>query len=180
MAAGPRKSFVALVLVACAAGALCRAMQPQPEATVELQFKELVRVHGGQPVLVLQETGGTRRLPVPISRAEAALIERGLHGTRGLAPDALAALGGRILRASIDEAFGEHGFRGHLTVRSGSRELNIEGTAGEAITLALQAGAPIVAERAVLDAAAVAPSDLQRRAARNLVPDRAPAPVLHI
>jgi len=155
-------------------------MQTQPEAAVELQFKELVRVHGGQPVLVLQEKSGARRLPVPISRAEAALIERGLHGTQGRAPDALAALGGRVLRASIDELSGERGFRGHLAVGSGSREILIEGTAGEAITLALQAGAPIVADRAVLDAAAVAPADLQRRAARKVITDREPAPVLHI
>ena len=177
---GPRHSFVALILVACATGALCRALAPAPRPeTVELKFKELVRVHGGQPVLVLQEVSGRRRLPVPISRAEAALIERSLKGGRGLEPQSVEALGGRVLRASID-GISREGFRGHVTLGLGFRELRVEAAAGEALSLALQAGAPIVADPAVLDAAAFSDGDLQRRAARNLSTDPTPAPVLHI
>ena len=181
MAAAPTHSFVALILIACAAGAFYRALQPAPGSdSVELQLKEMVRVQGGQAVLVFEEKDGARKLPVPISKAEAALIERGLHGVRGLGPDAVAALGGRVLRASIDEVSPERGFRAHLFVGSGSRELAIEGAAGEALALALQSGAPIVVGRAVLDAAAIGPSELQRRTARSFSTERAPAPVLHI
>jgi hypothetical protein len=167
------------VLRACAAGAVCRALQPEPEGSpIELQFQELVRVQGGQQVLVLQEKSGVRRLPMPISKAEAALIERSVHGKRGLAPQTVEALGGRVLRASIDEVSRERGFRGHLALGAGAREVSIEGSAGEALSLALQAGAQIVADPAVLDARGVAPDDLQRRAARNLTTDPTPAPVL--
>jgi hypothetical protein len=179
MAAGPSHSFVALVLVACAAGAVCRALQPAPEGSpIELQYQELVRVHGGQLVLVLREKSGARRLPVPISKAEAALIERGLHGKPGLATQTVEALGGRVLRASIDEVSRERGFRGHLALGAGTREVSVEGSAGEALSLALQAGAQIVADPAVLDERGVAPEDLQRRAARDLTTDPTPAPVL--
>ena len=178
---GPKHSFVALVLMACAAGAVCRALQPAAHAeAVELKFKELVRVHGGQPVLVLQELNGLRRLPVPVSRAEAALIERSLKGGRGLEPQSVEALGGRVLRASIDEISREHGYRGHVALGAGSRELRLDASAGEALSLALQAGAPIVADPALLDAAAISESDLHRHAARNLSTDPTPAPVLHL
>ena len=171
---------MALVLIACAAGTVCRALQPAPHAdAVELKFQELVRVQGGQPVLVLQEVSGLRRLPVPVSRAEAALIERSLKGGRGLEPQSVEALGGRVLRASIDE-IREHGYRGHVSLGAGSRELRLEASAGEALSLALQAGAPIVADPALLDAAAVSESDLHRRAARSLSTDPTPAPVLHM
>lgn len=178
---GPKHSFVALVLIACAAGAVCRALQPAPQAeSIELKFKEMVRVHGGQPILVLQEVNGPRQLPVPVSRAEAALIERSLKGGRGLEPQSVEALGGRVLRASIDGISRERGFRGHVALGAGSRELRLEASAGEALSLALQAGAPIVADPAVLDAAAVSERDLRGRAARNLSTDPTPAPVLHI
>ena len=178
---GPRHSFVALILVACAAGGLARAILPAPPPeAIELRFKELVRVHGGQPVLVLQEVNGPRRLPVPISRAEAALIERSLKGGRGLEPQSVEALGGRVLRASIDEISRDHGFRGHVCLGAGLREFRLDASAGEALSLALQAGAPIVADPTVLDAAAVSEGDLHRRAARNLSTDPTPAPVLHI
>src|SRR5258708_33860088 len=97
--AAPSHSFVALVLVACAAGAVCWAMQPAPEGSpIELQFQEVVRVQGGQQAVVLQEKSGVRRLPMPISKAEAGLIERWGHGTRGVAPQRGETDGGRLRR----------------------------------------------------------------------------------
>ncbi|MGZ6142756.1 MAG: bifunctional nuclease domain-containing protein [Myxococcales bacterium] len=172
---------MALVLTACAAGAVLGLLQrPAREAPIELRFGEIVRLRGGQPVLVLLERDGARRLPVPISRAEAALIERSRKGPKGLGPAAVEALGGRVLRASIDEVSRERGFRGHLALGSGSRELSVESTAGEALALALQAGAPIVADPAVLDEAAVTPDDLHGKSVRTVRSGSTPAPVLHI
>ena len=177
---GPRHSFVALVLIACTAGALCRLLQrPARETAVELKFGEIVRVRGGQPVLVLAEVNGPRRLPVPISRAEAALIESSRHGPR-LGPAAVEALGGRVLRASIDQLSHGRGFRGHLAIGAGSRELRIDSGAGEVLALALEAGAPIVADPAVLDEAAISPEDLHGKNASSRHTDPPPAPVLHI
>jgi bifunctional DNase/RNase len=180
MSAGPKHSFVALVLIACAAGAFYKLLQPPRETAVELKFVEIVRVGGGQPVLVLREAHGRRALPVPISRAEAALIERSLKGPGGLAPATIDALGGRVLSAGIDKVSRDRGFRGHLALGAGSRELRIDSTAGEALSLAMQAGAPIVAAPEVMDEAGVSPEDLHGKAARTVGSDPTPAPVLHI
>jgi bifunctional DNase/RNase len=177
--AGPKNSFVALVLIACALGAVCRLLQPAArDALVQLKYAEIVRVRGGQ-VLVLAEVDGVRRLPVPISRAEAALIERAVKGPAGLAPATVEALGGRVVAASID-SFNQRTFRGHLLLAAGSREMRIDSTAGEALALALQAGAPIVADRTVLDEAAVSPDDLHGKNAASRRSDPSAAPVLHI
>ena len=177
----PRHSFVAVVLLACAAGGvLGLAGSAHKARSVELSYGEIVRVHGGQPVLVLLEKDGVRRLPIPISRAEAALIERSRSGTRGLGPATVEALGGRVLRASIDQVTRDHGFRGHLAVGSGLREVHIDATAGEALALALSAGAPIVADPSVLEEAAVSPGDLHGKAVRSVRSESSPAPVLHI
>jgi len=102
MNGGPRTTFVMLVLAACAAGALFRLWSPaEAGAAVEMRAQELVRLGGGQPILVLVEKQGARRLGIPVTRAEAALIEFALQGGRGPGNAALEALGGRVLRASI-------------------------------------------------------------------------------
>jgi bifunctional DNase/RNase len=154
--------------------------RPARETAVELAFGEIVRVHGGQPVLVLREKAGVRKLALPVSRAEAAMIERSLHGPHGLASASVEALGGRVLGASIDRVTRDRGFRGHLAIGTGSRELRIDSAAGEALAIALQAGAPIVADPEVLDEAAISPDDLHGKSARSLRSDPSPAPVLHI
>jgi len=170
---------VGLVLGACTAGALVAMglRVSRHGGPVELQVQELVRVRGGQPVLVLVEKGGARKLPVPVGHAEAALIERALGGPRGLLPASLEALGGRVLRASIDQVESDRSFRGHLEISSGARELWLEASAGEALALAIQAGAPVVARSAVLEEAGVSPADLHGKSARNLRTASDPAPV---
>ena len=181
MAALPKRWFVLAVLLACAAIPGARlVLAGREERPVTLRVREMVRVHGGQDVVVLQEAGGQLLLPVPVSRAEADLIERGLRAPSGLAPRALAALGGRIDCASIDEVSGQRGYRAHLALADGPRRLELEARAGEALALALQAGAPIVARRSVLEEAAISPADLHGRAARDLRSERSPAPVLDI
>jgi bifunctional DNase/RNase len=181
MSAGPSTTFVILVLLACAAGAFCRFVTPlAPDGPVEMRAQELVRVSGGQPILVLVEKQGLRRLGIPVTRAEAALIDSALRGSRGLGTATIEALGGRVLRASIDGAVSAREFRGHLSLGSGGQELRLESSAGEAISIALQAGAAIVADEAVLEEAGVSPEELRGRTARNLRVEIAPAPVLDI
>ena len=179
--AGPRKPFVLLILIACAAGAgLCIVQNRAAPQRVELRVRELVRVQGGQPVLVLQEAGEGRWLPLPVSRGEAAVIDRELHRPGGLASEAVESLGGRVLNATIDEVSNDRGFRAHLSVGAGMREVRLDAAVGEAVGLALQAGAPIVVDRAVLDAVGIAPGDLHRKVVRGLRSSRTPAPVLRI
>ncbi|MGZ6124240.1 MAG: hypothetical protein ACXWLR_04725, partial [Myxococcales bacterium] len=134
MATGPRSGFVLLVLAACAAGALVSAVASSAApAEVEMTPQQIVRVGGGQMLLVLVEKAGTRRLAVPLTRAEAVLIDEALHGARGLGARALEELGGRVLRASIDGASSLREFHGHLSVGSGAREVQLEASAGEAL-----------------------------------------------
>lgn len=181
MAPGPRTTFVVLVLAACAAGALSRLLSsPAEPPAVEMKALGIVQVRGGQSLAVLVEKAGTRRLAIPVTRAEAALIDEALHGARGLGARALEELGGRVLRASIDGALSLRDFRGHLSVGSGAREARLEASAGEALSLALQAGAPVVADRALLEEAGVSPDELRGRRAHQVRGEDALAPVLGI
>ena len=181
MASGPRTTFVLLVLAACALGALFRLTAAGPScAEVEMTARQLVRVAGGQMILVLAEKHGDRRLGVPVTRAEAALIQDALRGAHGLGVRTMEALGGRVLRASVDEALSLRDFRGHLVVGNGGRELRLDASAGEALSLALEAGATIVADRALLEEAGIAPDDLRGKRARDVRGESTPAPVLGI
>ena len=178
---GPRPAFVLAVLIACAGGAVLRWMASQaPPLDVVMRAQEVVRVSGGQPVLVLVEKTGLRRLGVPVSRAEAAQIESALRGSSGLGPSAIQALGGRVLRASVDAAVSRHEFRGHLFLANGARELRLDASAGEAVCAALQSGAQIVADPVLLEEIGVTPDDLRGKSAHVLHDEPMPAPVLGI
>jgi bifunctional DNase/RNase len=179
--AGPRTSFVVLVLAACAAGAFCSLLRPAADdAPIELRVDDLVKVHGGQVVLVLVERNGERRLPVPLPGAQAAQILAALDGRGGLVPAAVESLGGRVLDASIDDVSADGLLRGHLTLAAGSREVRVEAPLGEALALALEAGAPILVDAALLEAASITPSELRGRRARTWKSEAPPAPVLGI
>ncbi|HEY6910507.1 MAG TPA: bifunctional nuclease domain-containing protein [Myxococcales bacterium] len=176
----PKTSFVALVLAACAAGAVCGWLRPaSPDAPVELVVSELVHVRGGQMVLVLEEKRGGRRLPVPVSKAEAVQLDSARGGRGKLLPVALEALGGRVLSASLDDVAGG-GLSAHLTLSTGSREVRVEAPAGEAVALALTAGAPILVDPSLLELAGVSVGELQGKSARTLRHARPEAPVLGI
>jgi hypothetical protein len=181
MSAGPRPIFVLLVFLGCAAGAVYKlASAGEPDPAVAMRAQEIVRVSGGQAVLVLVEKLGMRRLGVPVSRAEAAQIESALHGSYGVGPASIEALGGRVLRASVDGVISRQEFRGHLFLGSGARELRLDASAGEAVCAALQAGAEIVADPLLLEEAGVTPEDLRGKSARIVHDEPAPAPVLGI
>ena len=177
MAKGPRGAFTLVVLAACAAGALAGLTTgAKPTGEIEMSARNLVRVSGGQMVLVLAEKNGARRLGVPVTGAEAALIQGALLGARGLSATTIRALGGRVRSASIDDALSLRDFRAHLVVESGARELRLEASAGEALSLALQAGAAIYADPALLDAAGVSPEELRGKRARDVRSGSPPAP----
>ena len=181
MTTEPRPAFVVLVLAVCAAGAIWNlASSAGGDLPVEMRAEEIVRVSGGQPILVLAEKNGGRLLGVPVSRAEAASIEAALRGSHGPWMEAIESLGGRIVRASIDGARSQHDFRCHLSLGNGSREVLIEASAGEALSLALQAGARIVADPVLLEEAGVTADDLRGVSARSPRGEVDPAPVLGI
>ena len=173
---GPRPWFVALVLVVCgAAGAgrllLWRAADRGPAVLVA---QEVVRCSNGQAVLVLRVLGSDQRLPLPLTAAEAQGLERRLRGAEAeepLAAAAIRALGGRVLRVSVDavapgrdfpgRTFAGHDLSGHVTVSRGAGRVDLPARPQEAIGLALDAHVPIVATPEVLEDAAVSGSELR-------------------
>jgi len=179
--AGPRGSFVAVVLGACALAALLAFSMrlARYRVPVELKVSELMRMRSGQPVLVLAEKNGLRKLPVPISRADAALIEGAMAGRHRLVPASVEALGGRVVRACIDE-IGEREVRARLVLAGALGEVQLDSRAAEALALALEAGAPIVVDEPVLEQDGISPDDLLGKSARSLRSAAAPAPVLGI
>ncbi len=178
MGSGVSPWLVGALLIACGAAATSqvvahRARAPLADVAsgeqVELVVQEVARCANGQAVLVLREKGGERRLPVPIGPAEATALDRRLHGERGdrprsneLAASSIAALGGRVTRASIEQLTGEKVFLGHVTVAGQRGKVELESRAQDSVALALDAGAPILVSRSLLDQSGINPSELTR------------------
>ena len=177
----PRGWFVGLVLIACAAVALSGlALKAAASEPVALDLQGIVHTRSGQDVAILAERGGARRLPVPVSRIEAQLIERARRGQSGLTQATIDALGGRVVRASIDGMADDRALRGHLCIASGlgRGEVRLDAAPGEALALAMQAGAPIEIDPVVLDEAGLSLDHLRGRSVGSRQREVAPAPVL--
>jgi bifunctional DNase/RNase len=84
-----------------------------------------------------------------------------------------------VTSASLDVAAGS-GISAHLTLSSGSRDQRVDAPAGEALALALAAGAPILVDPSLLEAAGVSLGELQGKSARTLRRRQPDAPVLGI
>lgn len=146
---------------------------PEEMAQVELEVDEIARCNNGQAVLVLRERDGDRRLPIPITSAEAATLEKRLRATGAipaghdqgeLARSALSALGGKVLHASIDAVTRDHTFLGHVTLAQGRTSLDLDARPTDSIALALDARAPIYVSPEVLAVAGLTPGE-----ARSLI-----------
>lgn len=185
---GPRPWLVAVVILACGAAGTCRLLLALGDSRgeVELFAEEIVRCANGQAVLVLREKGGGLRLPLPLSAHEALAIEQRLKGAPAttLAASSIQALGGRVLRVSIDSVARGHVFSGHVSVAGGAGRVELPARPQEAIGLALDAHAPIVAAPEVLEDAAVSDGDLRSLReldrARSVSRERAPLPLQKI
>jgi hypothetical protein len=112
-----------------------------------------------------------------LTRAEARWRSGQLRGPRGLGWMSGAGSAGRAW-GKVKRVDRRRGRRRRAANPRPGAGASVEASAGEALSLALQAGAQIVADPAVLDERGVAPEDLQRRAARNLTTDPTLAPVL--
>ena len=161
-------AVAALSQVAANGLPLRRGERPADES-VELVVQEVARCANGQAVLVLREKTGDRRLPMPVGPAEAAALERRLHGEKSERPhlqeltaSSIQALGGQVTRASIETIGTDKVFLGHLTVRGGSGSVELASRAADSVVLAMEAGAPIVVSRRLLDQSGVTPGELGR------------------
>src|SRR5438132_1290976 len=141
-----RPAFLVALAVALAAGTVYAVQEWRslPPGEVEVTVREVMRTSKGRAVLVLQERGGDRRLPVLVTAQEAGSLERRLlpGAPPGLAFRSIAAMGGKVSGALIDSVDPDRGFRGRVTFSRflGPAELALRAT--EAIALAPDAGAP--------------------------------------
>ena len=190
MGGGVSPWLVAVLLVVCAVATASQIVAKGGGAAagiddaVELVVQEVARCANGQAVLVLREKAGERRLPLPIGAAEAAALDRRVHGEKperprvhDLAGQSISALGGRVTRAYIGTQTTDKVFLGHVTISSRSGSVELESRAADSVALALDAGAPILVSRDLLQRAGVDPGELRRgqnaqkaRTSRNAPP----------
>lgn len=115
------------------------------------------------PVVVLKEMYGKTRLPVWIGAAEAnaiSVIIEGVEVPRPLTPDLLCSIlnrtGASVAYININELRGST-YHATIVIHSNWRRLEIDARPSDAIAIALRVGAPIYAEKSVLDEAGVIP-----------------------
>jgi bifunctional DNase/RNase len=125
-------------------------------------------------VVMLQEQAGPRRLALEgVDAATGEAVERLLQGQQPLAPTThdllprlVTALGGRVEQVTIRRLVGE-ALYADITLDHGRRRSEVEARPGDAVALALLAGAPIRVAAAVMDVAGFDPNDRQQERIRE-------------
>lgn len=139
-----------------------------------------VDVHSGAPLMLLGETANPRRaIPIWIGPVEAREIRHLTSGPRPPRPlthqllvDTVAALGQRITQITIRD-LDDGLFRAEVMLSTGAR---VDARPGDAVPVALAAGAPIYVAAVVLAAAAVPIRDLDAAVADPDPPDPGAGP----
>ena len=141
---------------------------------LEMKVAAVVPVRGGGAAVVLIDSDRSKVLPIVVGGTEALSINLRLakqHLGRPLTHDLLESivreLGGKVVRAQVDEIRGE-AYIGSVFVQIGERVARIDARPSDAIALALGSALPIFVARKVLDAAGVSPDSLDE-------PERTPA-----
>jgi RNA polymerase sigma factor (sigma-70 family) len=125
-------------------------------------------------VVMLQERSSPRQLALEgVDAATGEVVERILTGQQPLAPAThdllprlVAALGGRVEQVTI-RRLADEGLYADVTLERGGRRRDVEARPGDAVALALLAGAPVRVAAAVMDAAGFDPSDRQQQRLRE-------------
>lgn len=124
-----------------------------------------VELPANTPILLLQETGGAKRvLPIYIGGPEAASIAYALEGvesprplTHDLLKIVLGELGATLVKVTVTELV-EHTYYAELDLQVGDRHHLVSSRPSDAIALAVRTGTPIFADDKVLDEAGQAAS----------------------
>ena len=119
-----------------------------------------IEVPANTPMMLLQESGGDRRLlPIYIGNPEAQSIHTAIEGidpprplTHDLFVSVLAETGATLERVVITEVR-EHTFYAELQLKVGDEECTVSARPSDAVALAVRSGTPIFATEALLDAA---------------------------
>jgi len=109
-----------------------------------------VDVGSSTPLLLLEEVGGERVLPIFIGAPEAAAIAYALQGVKSPRPmshdllgNVIAALGARVFAAEITE-LRDNTFYANLRLLRDHDEISVSSRPSDAVALALRVGAPIL------------------------------------
>jgi len=155
---------VGVVLACGAAQAATMAVDGASERAPVPMSVRAVGQYQGQPVVLLEDANGTRRMPIWIGDLEATAIDLRIKKqkyprplTHDLLDSTLAALGAKIERVDIVD-LRENVFYGRLTVRDAKGATHaIDARPSDCIALAAGAGLPVMVAPHVLAAAAIAP-----------------------
>jgi bifunctional DNase/RNase len=144
----------------------CTSTSPGP-ATYAMKV-ESVRLdpQTSSPILLLEEeTGLHRRLPIWIGIYEAQSIALGIEdvqvsrpNTHDLIQNLLKTIRGKVLRVVITE-LRDNTYYALLEIESGGRRIAIDSRPSDAIAVAVRTGAPVFATEEVLSAAGLRSDD---------------------
>lgn len=117
-----------------------------------------VDVGSSTPLLLLEEVGGRRVLPIFIGAPEAAAIAYALQGVKTPRPmshdllgNVIAALGARMFAAEITE-LRDNTFFANVRLLRDQEEVSVSARPSDAVALALRVGAPILVNDDLMDA----------------------------
>ena len=139
----PTALLLAVLTTACSPGA------PDPEAEVRVSVEHVGLDANDLPVVLLEEDGGERWLPIWIGEAEARSIaleiehrESPRPNTHDLAQRLISGLRGAVERVVVTELRAGT-YYATLTLTSGGQRVEIDSRPSDAIAIALRADAPI-------------------------------------
>ena len=126
-----------------------------------------MHVQSGGHVVLLQERGANRMVPIWIGPDQAHSIATRLSGivserplTHDLLLNVIVRLGARVSRVVvkdlIPDEMGGGVFHGSVFLEAGGEELEIDSRASDAIALAVRCAAPILVAEAVFDRSGIA------------------------
>lgn len=123
------------------------------------------QIEYGVYALVLQQAGGTRRIPIIIGHLEAQAIECKLQEIKPPRPlthdtmlTSLSAFGISLVEVEIKK-LPDGVFGANLVLKKDNLELKVDSRASDAISLALRANAPIYTSSEVMEEAGFEPSE---------------------
>ena len=151
---------VSILLAACGGVlAACGSGGAPGEREVRVDVAQVIRDAAGNPVILLEERDGDRRLPIWIGLPEARSIAARLEqiepvrpNTHDLAKSLLEGLGGRVERVVVTE-LRERTYYGLIVVRGPDGSVEIDSRPSDAIALALRLDAPILVRETLLEEA---------------------------
>jgi uncharacterized protein len=159
-------ALLALALAACG----CGRAAPEPVQNVPVRVERVALDSHDVPVVVLEEEGGTRLLPIWIGTAEARSIAVQIEArrpprpnTHDLARSVIQGLHGEVVRVVVTELHGGT-YYALLTLRSGNDLVDIDARPSDAIAIALRAGAPIYVRASLFDSAGELPDEPEQGA----------------